>query len=268
MIFKIEYQPGNLSFDEFQRVDAECFHLEPINQLTFANFSSQDFWAAYDSTRLVGYSYAVRKPDVSWLSRICVSETYRRKGIASSLLQMVIDHAGEIGLPDLLLYVQSDNLPAIQLYEQFRFQIIETAYQFKLVDRQNIFSIQRSELITAVPITEVEKSRWPEFLPEWMNITELHRPPEEYVLLFFNSSGENQGYCRLTPHFPGCFPFVVKQPFANLIPVLQALHPYQLPNKDDLMLTFSDEDLADACRQSGLKLNYQLYKMFRRGNPK
>lgn len=265
MNFRIEYRPSELSFDEFQHVDAECFPQDPLNFASFLSLREHDFWGAYDALRLVGYSYVVRKPNLSWLSRICVSQAYRHKGIASAMLQMVIDHARQIGLPDLLLYVQSDNLPASQLYERFCFAIIESAYQFRLVDLQQQFPGQKSQPITAVPILEVEKALWPAFPREWENLAEMHQPPQQVVLLFFDSSRENLGYCRLNPQFPGCFPFVVKQPLVNLKPVLQALHRYQLPGKEELILTFSDEELAQACKQMGMKLNYQLFKMFRQG---
>jgi hypothetical protein len=58
---------------------------------------------------------------------------------------------------------------------------------------------------------------------------------------------------------------VIKRPLVNLLPVLQALRWYQLPGKEELMLTFSGDELAEACKQLGLKLNYQLYKMVRQG---
>jgi GNAT superfamily N-acetyltransferase len=265
MNIHIEYQPDGLLFDEFCRVDVECFPQEPINYEAFTHIVKKDFWAAYDSTILIGYCYVVRRHNISWLSRMCVAGQYRHRGIASQMMQTVIDNAKQDGMPDIMLYVESENLSAIRLYERFGFRSIESAYQFMIVDPEQIHLKQTSKSITAVPICEYEESYWPQFPREWTNIAEMHKPPERYVLLFLDQSGRNWGYCRLTPQFPGCFPLVVEQPLDNLLPVLQELRRYLMPGKEALILTFSDDELAEACRELGLKMNYQLYKMYREG---
>jgi GNAT superfamily N-acetyltransferase len=263
MNLHIDYQPGNLTFAEFHLVDEECFPHEPIRPEAFPSLLAADFWAAYDGDRVIGYCYMVRRLDMSWLSRMCVSGEYRQRGIASRMMQAAIAQARQVGLPDMVLYVQSDNLPAIGLYERFGFKAVESAYQFVVIAPEQIYSRQPSGSITAVPVTELEPACWPQFPREWANIAEMHRPPEQVVLLFQDLSGKNLGYCRFRPGFPGCFPFVLAQPLVNLLPVLQQLRPYALAGKEALVLTFSDDQLAEACRALGLKMNYQLFKMFR-----
>lgn len=263
MNLHIDYQPGDLTFEAFHPVDAECFPHEPIRPEAFPNLLAADFWAAYDGGRVIGYCYMVRRPDMAWLSRMCVIAEYRQRGIASRMMQTAIDHAVQVGLPDMVLYVQSDNPPAIGLYGRFGFQVVESAYQFVVADPEQIFSRQSPNSIAAVPITALEPACWPQFPREWANIAEMHKPPEQVVLLFQDPSGRNRGYCRFRPGFPGCFPFVLAQPLVNLLPVLQQLRPYALPGKEAFVLTFSDDRLAEACQALGLKMNYQLYKMFR-----
>jgi hypothetical protein len=69
------------------------------------------------------------------------------------------------------------------------------------------------------------------------------------------------GYCRLSPEFPGCFPFAVTHPEANLPGALLSMQKYLLPEKDHLNLTLSDRPLAEACEALGLKLNCKLFRM-------
>lgn len=253
MNIHIEYQPPQLTFDAFHRVDAACFPHEPIPPDDFRTFGKNDFWAAFDSTTLVGYCYVIRRPDMSWLSRLCVCSEYRQFGIATQMMRIVIDHARQIGLPDIVLY------------EKFGFHPVESAYQFVFVDPDQINSNRTSKSITAVPILDIEETSWPQFPREWTDMAAVHRPPNQYVFVFRDPSGKNMGYCRFSPQFPGCFPFTIEQPQEYLLPALRQLHRYALPGKESIILTFSDDELAEACRILSLKLNYQLYKMFRYG---
>jgi ribosomal protein S18 acetylase RimI-like enzyme len=112
---RIVYQPPGLTFDEFHRVDKDCFPDEPVAPEGFATVVGQDFWAACDGEALVGYSYVLRKPDVAWLARIGVAGTHRRRAVATTIMRTIIEHCERIGLPDVMLYVQSDNVTALRL---------------------------------------------------------------------------------------------------------------------------------------------------------
>jgi hypothetical protein len=94
----------------------------------------------------------------------------------------------------------------------------------------------------------------------------MHNPPLQYVLVFVDTKNVVFGYCRLSPSFPGCFPFVVCQPLLHLTAVFKGLKRYLLPEKDILKLTFANEELSGVCGRLGLKLNYKLLKMMRYGN--
>ena len=87
----------------------------------------------------------------------------------------------------------------------------------------------------------------------------MHQPPDAYVLIF-RKGGQTVRYCRLSPGFPGCFPFVVDSPTERLLAVLRALVPYRRPEKAILKLTFWDSAVAQACRRAGLRLDYELLR--------
>ena len=265
MAVRIEYRPVYLTFEEFHRVDGECFPGEPIAPEGFSSLMADDFWAAYDGDCLVAFGYVVRKPDVAWISRIATSTAYRSQGIATKLMRAMIHHCFEIGLSEMMLYVQSGNIAAIRLYERFGFRTVESAYQFVLSRPRLPRRLADGVVgrIAAVPITDVDGSFVPQWPREWSNIADTHRPPERYVLVFRDEPGTYRGYCRLVPRFPGCFPFVVDRPATYLAGVLHSLRDFLLPEKDVLKLTFSDDALAEVCVELGLKLNYRLFKMLR-----
>lgn len=263
MKLRIQYRPSTLSFDEFHPLDLQCFPRELIRPETFAGTVSKDFWAAYEGNSLVGFSYLTRKPDVAWISRIGIAADHRRRGIGSQLMRAMMEHCRRLGLEDLLLYVQCDNEAAIHMYDHLDFGVAESAYQFVLPDARRLSWRPSSVSITAAPIVDLPKRLWPSFPREWVNIADSHDPPDQYVLIFVDDTDAVCGYCKLSPGFPGCFPFVVEQPARNLGPILASLSEYLLPNKDELKLTFSADDTANACDELGLKLNYRLHKMIR-----
>ncbi|MBN1944639.1 MAG: GNAT family N-acetyltransferase [Bradymonadales bacterium] len=265
MDMRIEYRPPSLSYNRFYEVEVQCFPDEPLGPEEFAGVLARDFWAAYDSESLVGYSYLICKPEVTWLARLGVATSHRKRGIATRLLETMIAYCRSNGPADMMLYTQSTNRPALRLYERFDFKPIDGAYQFVLSDPQERLSTEEGR-IQAIPVVEIPRPEWPPLPREWGDLAETHSPPKRYVLLFRDRGGKTLGYCRLDPGFPGCFPLVLERPLENLASALEALHPYLRPEKDILKLTFSSDELADACRALGLGLNYNLVKMLRPGD--
>lgn len=102
----------------------------------------------------------------------------------------------------------------------------------------------------------------PTFPPQWSDLVARHSPPDSYTLLFRVEGSERSiGYCRLSPDFPGCFPFVLAVPGGNLAAALVALGPYLLPQHRILRLTLAGAEIAQACDDLGFSLNYRLFKM-------
>ena len=265
MAIRIEYQPP-IPVEQVRSIDAECFPDEPMDAQALAGAMQQDFWAAWDDDALAGYAYVLRRPDVSWLSRIGTAAAHRRRGVATALMKAVLEHCSQIGLPETVLYVETDNPAAIRLYQRFGFCAVESTYQFVLSNLQDKPKEEDAAGIVAVPISEVPESSLPSFPREWSHIAGMHRPPDTYVLIF-RDGAESIGYCRLNPHFPGCFPFVVDLPSERLMPALRSMKGYLRSDKSILRLTVWDSAVAEACSRAGLELTCELFKMYRkRGN--
>jgi [ribosomal protein S18]-alanine N-acetyltransferase len=265
MVIRIEHQPQGLTYPEFAKVDRECFPDEPGDEGLYQAFLSQDFWAAWDGETLAGYCSAYSKPDLFWIRRIGIAASHRRQGIGRELMSRSLAYCREMGLAKAMLYVLEDNMPALRLYEAFGFEKAEATYQFlwDLPLKSEFPDKKVTQLVQALPVDEVSEASLPELTEQWADFRAMHQPPGQYALIFRDERGETVGYCRLSPGFPGCFPFAVTHPEANLPGALLALRKYLLPERDHLKLTLSDRPLAEACEALGLKLNCKLYKMVR-----
>lgn len=265
MAFRIEYQPAALSYDEFHQIDAECFPDEPVDDASFLAFLKEDFWAAWEGGALAGYCSAHQKGSLAWIRRIGVAGSYRRRGAGRQLMHEAITHFSKLGAGEVMLYVRQDNLPALCLYEEFGFEKAETTYQYIWkTDRKNDQDTMSAKITVSVrPVSDVPEVKMPDLPPQWADFRDMHNPPDQYALVFLDENGDNIGYCRLSPEFPGCFPFILSQPGTNLRSVLEGLKRYLLPGKDHLKLTFNDERIAHACNAHGIELNYLLFKMVR-----
>lgn len=262
MAIRIEYKPS-LPVEQIRNIDAECFPDEPMDAKSLTGAMQQDFWIVWDGSAVAGYAYVRRRPDVSWLARIGTAAAHRRRGVATALMKAILDHCSGIGLPETVLYVQTDNPAAIRLYQRFGFRAVESTCQFVLSNPQERLKEEDTAGIAAVPISEVPESSLPSFPREWTDIAGMHRPPDTYVLIFRHEA-ESIGYCRLSPDFPGCFPFVVDRPSERLMSTLCSMKEYLRSDKSILKLTVWDSAVAEACRRAGLEINYELLKMYRK----
>ncbi|MHB8263288.1 MAG: mycothiol synthase [Acidimicrobiales bacterium] len=71
-------------------------------------------------------------PPIGEIYVICVDPAYQGKGLAAPILQAGLDYLSSRGLRLAMLYVESDNTPALQLYRRFGFEIHHTDKAFTL----------------------------------------------------------------------------------------------------------------------------------------
>jgi [ribosomal protein S18]-alanine N-acetyltransferase len=74
------------------------------------------YLVATDGDEVVGHAVVSVVADVSELQRIAVNAAHRRAGLATSLLEEVVDLARIEGADRLLLEVREDNAGAIAFY--------------------------------------------------------------------------------------------------------------------------------------------------------
>jgi ribosomal-protein-alanine N-acetyltransferase len=61
------------------------------------------------------------------IAKVAVHPTHRRRGIASAMLERLVDHARRLGIPKAYLEVRKSNLAAQELYRRlgFRFERLQ-----------------------------------------------------------------------------------------------------------------------------------------------
>lgn len=79
------------------------------------------YLAAVDRNTLVGYIGVQTVLDEGYINNVAVRPEYRRRGIASALISLLIEQAREIGLSFLTLEVRESNSAAIAVYEKLGF---------------------------------------------------------------------------------------------------------------------------------------------------
>jgi ribosomal-protein-alanine N-acetyltransferase len=84
--------------------------------------------AAVGVDGIVGYSICSRYADAWHLMNVAVDPAYRRRGIAGSLLEALLERAGPEAA--YTLEVRTSNAPAIALYERFGFRSAGTRRRY------------------------------------------------------------------------------------------------------------------------------------------
>lgn len=101
---------------------------------------------------LAGYCCYYWAADEANLTNIAVSPEWRRKGVASALLEVILAEARRVGSAQLYLEVRQSNSAAIRLYEKLGFH--------ESYSRRNYYTLPREDaLVMAFDLTEAEQGR-------------------------------------------------------------------------------------------------------------
>lgn len=92
-----------------------------------------------DNESIIGYIGLELLVDHADITGIAILSEYRKKGLASYLLNIAIEKCREMNLDNIFLEVRTSNLPAINLYEKLGFE--------KISIRNNYYSNGEDALI-------------------------------------------------------------------------------------------------------------------------
>lgn len=81
---------------------------------------------ATQTQRAIAFVISFQRQDFGYISVVAVAPAYRRRGIATVLIQRAAAHWQSKGLATLRIDVHADNLPAVRAYEKLGFQVYET----------------------------------------------------------------------------------------------------------------------------------------------
>jgi ribosomal-protein-alanine acetyltransferase len=108
---------------------------------------------AADRGVVVGHAMLLAAGDVGDLTRVAVDESHRRLGIATRLVERLVEEATAIGLEAVVLEVAEGNAPAVALYERLGFAQIDRRRAYYADGSDAV--VMRRRLTSVVAVAEV-----------------------------------------------------------------------------------------------------------------
>ena len=102
---------------------SKLFNLEFI-----INSDSEDVIGYYDNNKLVGFIHVLKTFECVEIINVVVDTEYRKQGIASKLINYVVDYYDD--LEYILLEVNEHNEKAINLYNKLEFKVINVRKKY------------------------------------------------------------------------------------------------------------------------------------------
>lgn len=117
---------------ELVLIEKECFSL-PWSEQSFRDSYAlpyAQFFVGEIGGRIAGYAGLYKVGDEGDITNVAVSHIYRRKGVAKTIMESVIQFAKEQEMDCITLEVRESNSPAIALYEKMGFKNIGVRKNF------------------------------------------------------------------------------------------------------------------------------------------
>ncbi|MBN1150216.1 GNAT family N-acetyltransferase [candidate division WOR-3 bacterium] len=254
---------SEIKYEEFLAVDRECFPREPVvSRGVFEEYLKDKFWTVRLDGKLAAYSHVSFK-ESAHIHRIAVIGRYRRKGIASRLVEIALNSSKKMSFSKITLAVEKSNEAALELYKKHDFEEVGDLFQYIAPLHRRTASEDKKPRTRVLSIGDLSETLRAILPSEWDYIVEQHSPPRKFALLFVEGESTIKGITRLVADLPGCSPFILLEPHLDLPSVIDSIGSYLSSTKDELILTFPDEDIARACQKAGFKLQYEMVRMER-----
>ena len=112
--------------DRIAEMEKVCFPEDPWSRdmvaAEFSGLNQARYYAAEEGGEIVAYAGIWVIPPEGYITNVAVLPECRRKGIASAVLQKMIEDSLAEGVTDITLEVRVSNAPAIALYKSFGFE--------------------------------------------------------------------------------------------------------------------------------------------------
>jgi ribosomal-protein-alanine N-acetyltransferase len=118
-----------LTFDNVKNVallEKECFGDHAWSENLLKEEIPQDnkfYVVCSDNGNVIGYGGFAQVLDEAHIMNIAVSGNYRRQGVATSIIEKLVELAKINKITSLTLEVRENNLPARKLYEKHNFKL-------------------------------------------------------------------------------------------------------------------------------------------------
>lgn len=117
---------GEADIDRIAQMETICFDDPWTRGMIAAEFSAANPSACYlviEDGNILGYAMIWFVPPEGEICNIAVHPDFRRRGIASLLMEFLLYESSKLGVRDLSLEVRESNAAAQALYSKFGFKI-------------------------------------------------------------------------------------------------------------------------------------------------
>ena len=131
---------------ELEALDRECFSV-PWSEASFVEEAENDlatYYVCKDEDKIVAYGGYWKVYDEGQITNIAVLPQYRKRKIASRLLERIIADCNEYNR--IILEVRESNIPAICLYEKYGFKKVGIRKNFYHSPTENGITMIRGEI--------------------------------------------------------------------------------------------------------------------------
>lgn len=108
------------------KIEEECFST-PFSEDDILGYIDNPIWnffVAKSGDSVVGYISFTKIIDECQIVNVAVSETARKMGVGTLLIENLLDFCHQNSVNKLFLEVRESNVPAIKLYEKFGFSVV------------------------------------------------------------------------------------------------------------------------------------------------
>ena len=142
LILADQLRKAEVPLDKTKNLKEDSYRTERYKKLVLKNIAARKkiFLVAESEEKLVGYvnGYIVKnsemyyKEPVAYLDNLCVSKTYRKRGIGKNLIDEFCKIVKEKGARYVKLNAFENNIPAVNLYKKEGFEEYSVYYMKKI----------------------------------------------------------------------------------------------------------------------------------------
>jgi len=252
-------------WEKFNEYDTIAFPNEPMRKESYkaglSSINAMSIVAVHKETKeFIGFYKIGVYGKEGHVTRISVHPDHRRKGLGAKLLERSAHYLKKAGCESYFLYVQEDNEPAINLYKKYGFETVTRSYQFnvpfKMLPKEPKGRCRHVEY-GEVQLTSLR------FRVNPIRIQQFFGRENQHVLIY-EVMGQQIGFCRFSPSFPGAMPFIIKD-VKYAMDFIAHLTTY-ITNKKfkKVKITFDNQEaLYQKLTAEKVPLNYNLLKMIK-----
>lgn len=258
-----QFLPATLArFDDWARLFAELGVDDPLPSAeVWLRTQGPDTFFAESNGAIVGYGYGQALLPCGYVRNVVVAPDARGRGLGRAIVLELARRLAAAGCTSWQLNVKVDNAPAIELYRSVGMRTDYRTWVLRVL-------IERALELPESPPGVVARERGPEFdaeLEREFEVTpgllERHRTRDGARVMSFELDGRPVALAPFDPHFPGCFPFRLRDARAARV-VIERLLELVPEGRPHLQVVLErDEAAAGALLAAGARTVFEIQHM-------